>query len=245
MNLLHHELRNPPNQSLVSYLIEGFTNGFGIGYTGECFPVCTKNLLSASHNTDPVSEAISKELSRGHVAGPFASPPFPNLHCSPLDCVPKKDESYRLIIDLSSPPGRSVNENKPKDSFSVVFAKFDDAEELLCSLGPGALRDKTDIKHAFRICPVRLANIELPGTFWQGLCFVELRLPFALRSSVFIFNSFADALAWILRNNYLINILTHYLYDFSAAGPANSTQCASNLARIQYVFHKLGVPITP
>ena len=31
VNLLHHELRNHPNQSLVSYLLEGFTNGFDIG----------------------------------------------------------------------------------------------------------------------------------------------------------------------------------------------------------------------
>ena len=214
VHLLRHELRNHPNQSLVAYLLDGFTNGFNIGYTGERFPVCTKNLLSTLNNPGPVSEAISKELSRGHIAGPFTSPPFPNLHCSPLGCVPKKDGSYRLIIDLSSPPGRSVNEKIPKDSFSVVFAKFDDAVELLRSLGPGALMGKIDIKHAFRIFPVRLADIELLGTFWQGFYFVELCLPFVLRSSVFIFNSFADASAWILRNNYLIHILTHYLDDF-------------------------------
>ena len=104
---------------------------------------------------------------------------------------------------------------------------------------------KIDIKHAFRICPVRLADIELLVTFLQGLDFVELRLPFCLGSSAFVFNTFADALAWILRNNYLIDILTHYLNDFWTAGPANSTQCASNLAKIQDVFHKLGVPIPP
>ena len=125
----------------------------------------------------------------------------------------------------------------------MVFAKFDDAVELLRSLGPGTLMGKIDIKHAFKICPVWLADIELLGTFWQGLYFVELHLPFGLHSPVFIFNSIADALAWILCNNYLIHILTHYLDDFWTAGPANSTQCASNLARIQYVFHKLGAPI--
>ena len=126
VNLLRHEPRNHPHQSSV-YLLEGFTNGFDMGYTGECMPVCTNNLLFALHNPDPVYEAISKELSRGHIAGPFASPPFPNLHCSPLGCVPKKDGSYRLIIHLSSPPGTSVNENIPKGLFSVIFAKFDDA----------------------------------------------------------------------------------------------------------------------
>ena len=62
-----------------------------------------------------------------------------------------------------------MNENIPKDSFSVVFAKFYDAVELLHSLGPGTLMGKIDIKHAFRICPVWLADILLLGTFWQGL----------------------------------------------------------------------------
>ena len=117
----------------VQYLLEGFTNGFDIGYTGKCFPVCTKNLLSALHNPGSVSEAISKELSRGHIAGPFASPPFPDLHCSPLGCVSKKDGSYRLIIDLSSPPDRSVNEHVPKYLLLVVFAKFNDAGNFFAS----------------------------------------------------------------------------------------------------------------
>ena len=133
----------------------GFSNGFDTEYTGERFPVCTKNLLSALQNPDPVSEAISEELSRGHIAGPFTSPQCPNLHCSPLGCVPK---SYRLINDLSSPPGKSVNEHIPKDLFSVVFAQLDDGAEVLRSFGLCALMGKNDIKHAFRICSVRLAD---------------------------------------------------------------------------------------
>ena len=116
----------------------------------------------------------------------------------------------------------------PKDLFSVVFAKFDDLVELLCSISPGALMGKIDIKHVFRICPVQLADIELLGTFWQGSYFVELCLPFSLCSSLFIFNSFADALAWIL-HNYLIDALSHYLNDSWTAGPTNSAQCPSNL----------------
>ena len=43
----------------------------------------------------------------------------------------------------------------------------------------------------------------------------------------------------------MIDILTHYLDDFWTAGPGNSAQCASNLAKIRDVFNKLGVPIAP
>ena len=80
MNLLYNDLRNRPNQRLVSYLFEVFTNGFDIGYTGECFTVSVKNLLSALHNPGFVTEAIGKELRGGHIAGLFASLAFPDLH---------------------------------------------------------------------------------------------------------------------------------------------------------------------
>ena len=108
--------------------------------------------------------------------------------------------------------------------------------------GKGALMAKIDIKHAFRIFPVRPEDYELLGTFWEGLYFVELRLPFRLRSSVFIFNTFADALQWILKNKHLIAELIHYLDDFFTAGQADSHQCAANIEIIKKVFHQLGFP---
>lgn len=58
---------------------------------------------------DAVSEALAKEVSRGHAAGLFTSPPIPNLQCSPLGVVPKKDGTWHIIMDLSSPHGSSIN----------------------------------------------------------------------------------------------------------------------------------------
>ena len=90
---------------------------------------------------------------------------------------------------------------------------------------------------------MRPEHYELLGTFWEGLYFVELRLPFGLRSSVFIFNTFADALQWILTNKHLIVELIHYLHDFFTSGEADSPQCAANIEVIKKVFHQLGVPL--
>ena len=83
------------------------------------------------------------------VMQPFRKTPFENLHCSPLGAVPKKDGSYHLIIDLSSPPGRSINDAISKDNCSVVFSHFDDAVTMVQCLGKEALMAKIDIKHAF------------------------------------------------------------------------------------------------
>ena len=52
-----------------------------------------------------VTTPVNIELLRGYTAGPFLTPPFKDLHCSP-GCRPKKDGSYTLIMDLSFPLGQ-------------------------------------------------------------------------------------------------------------------------------------------
>ena len=93
------------------------------------------------------------------------------------------------------------------------------------------------------LCPVHPQDYELLGTYWRGLFYVELRLPFGLCSSVFIFNNFADSIQCILTHNHLISSLIHYPDDYFTAGKANSPQCAANVKIICKVFKQLGMPI--
>ena len=97
-----------PDRMFVKFLLDGFTFGFQIGYTGPMTPGQCNNLLSGRTHPQPVTAA--KELNRGHTSGPFLQPPFAQLHCSPLGAVPKKDGTYRIILDSSSPHGSSINE---------------------------------------------------------------------------------------------------------------------------------------
>ena len=64
----------------------------------------------------------------GHTVGPFLNPPFPDLHCSPVGAVQKKDGSCRIILDLSQPKGRSINEGIDKELFTVQYTHFDRAK---------------------------------------------------------------------------------------------------------------------
>ena len=99
---LKEELAGYPDPELADYLIQGFTYGFDIGYCGKCFPLRSKNLHSAPSNASAVTEAISEELSRGHVAGPFIKAPFGT--CT----VPHWEQCQRkmgpIVISLTSPP---------------------------------------------------------------------------------------------------------------------------------------------
>ena len=105
-------LHSHPDKELVRFVIEGLRKGFDLGFVGDFQDQNSrpKNLLSARQVPALVQQAIDKELIRGHTGGPFDDPPFPFTHCSPLGAAEKSDGSVRLILDLSSPRGDSVND---------------------------------------------------------------------------------------------------------------------------------------
>ena len=135
VNNLSKELEGYPVPEIAVFLVAGFTSGFSLACTGSHFALVPKNSKSALDNETHVTAAIIKELDRKHMAGPFLSPPIEPLHCSPLGAVPKKDGSWHLISDLSSPRDYSVNEYISKEEFSVILSKFDDALNLVRKLG--------------------------------------------------------------------------------------------------------------
>ena len=104
---------------------------------------------------------------------------------------------------------------------------------------------KLDLKHAFRLCPVSPNDWDLLGMHWQGKFYVDLRLPFGVRSSPFLFNRLADAFEWILKNNYAIPALMHYLDDYFTVGPPLSPLCASQVQTMVQTADRLGIPLAP
>ena len=243
-DVLSDLLRDYPCQRTRAYLVSGFRFGFDIGFRGSFDDpnARPRNLKSARDNVAPVSEAIAKELQRGHTSGPFSSPPFAHTHCSPIGSAPKPDGSVRLILDLSSPRGQSVNDGISRDEFTCRYSRFDDAVAIVLQLGRGAFLGKIDIKHAFRICPVRPDQWPLLCFQWLGQFFVDTRLPFGSRSSPFIFNTFAMALAWIVLNVGRLAVLIHYLDDYFLASPSEAG-CRGDMDVFLGICRSLGVPI--
>ena len=233
-----------PDQELVSYVNNGFRVGFDLMYCGHIPSTFPNNLKSSSTYKREVDDAISKEVSRGHTSGPFKSAPFPSTHCSPLGAVEKKDSSsVRLILDLSQPRGCSVNEFIMDEYCSVKYTSFDDAVEMVKRLGVGAYMSKIDIKHAFRLCPVRKLDWPLLCYVWKGRYYVDTRLPFGGRSSPAIFNTFADVITWILTYHGGIEFIIHYLDDFLICAEDEET-CTSWLRKFQDIMFYLGIPIS-
>ncbi len=192
-------LRDHPDQELVAHIVRGFTHGFDLGFKGALRDPETRprNLASSRVHRDKLADTIRREVERGHTVGPFSSPPFAITHCSPIGAEPKPDGTVRIIFDLSSPRGSAVNEHISKEEYSCSYANFDDAVRIVTDLGRGASMGKLDIRHAFRLCPVRRELWPLLCYWWEGGYYVDTVLPFGGRSSPALFNDFADVLAWI------------------------------------------------
>ena len=56
-------------------LMDGFTSGFQLDYSGPQISVHSENLLSAIENREAVDIKLDKELSAQRLAGPFPDPP--------------------------------------------------------------------------------------------------------------------------------------------------------------------------
>ena len=73
--------------------------------------------------------------------------------------------------------------------------------------------------------------------------YVDTCLPFGLRSAPFLFNEFADTLEWILRNNYNLKWVLHYLDDYLLAGPPGLASCENDLRCFLHVCRNQGFAV--
>ena len=187
-------------------------------------------MLSTSEHPQVVRDYLALECAAGRVLGPLPVEEFPQVQLSPLGVIPKKSPGkWRLITDLSSPEGHSVNDGIPSAVCSLNYVTIDDAAKAVIVKGAGALLAKVDIQSAYRLVPVHPDDRWLLGTIWENALYIDTALPFGLRSAPKIFNALADAVEWILRQEG-IEVVLHYLDDFLLVGAPNSPECERALS---------------
>ena len=174
---------------------------------------------------------------------------------SPLGVFEKKRSpgKYRVIHDLSWPPGCSVNDYISKEKFAVSYMSVDDVVERLQHYGNGALMSKLDLADAFHHIAVHpdqwrwLASSVLTkdenGKIVRKI-YLSTVVPFGGRSSVALFDEFADALQFIMSRRGVTEC-KHYLDDFITLGPPDSDVCASNLDKMLQVCADVNFDINP
>ena len=151
------ELSDHPDRQFVKLLCTGIREGFCVGFSYREHQ-CQKalgNMRLVSEHRDVIEEYIHKEREAGRLLGPFQPSAFPEVHVNPFGVSPKSEPGkWRLIVDMSSPEGGSVNEGICKEWCSLPYISVDDVAHEVVKLGKGALMAKFDLKAAYQNVPV-------------------------------------------------------------------------------------------
>ena len=235
-----HEYRDPDK----NILIQGFENGFRIHCATTPDTQFYKNHKSVEQNAHTVQKMISKELSKGRVAGPFKEPPFKNLVISPLGLVEKKEPgTFRVIHDLSFPQNNSVNSNIAKEFSAVNYETLDSVVHLVKIFGRGSLIAKTDIEEAFRLLPIHPDDYHLLGFYFDKKIYFDKCLPMGCSSSCNLFEKLSCALQWYVSRHFPHSGISHILDDFIFVGPPHTDCCNRCLVFFIDLCKRLGIPI--
>ena len=236
-----------PDKNFSQYITQGLQHGFHIGMdASSTLKAASVNMQLALQNPDVIRERLSTECKAGRVIGPLPREMFSQVHVSRFGVIPKKHQpgKWRMIIDMSSPKGHSVNDGISRDLCSLSYASVDDAVKIVKKWGNGTELAKFDLENAYRLIPVHPSDRILLGMEWEGQLFVDTALPFGLRSAPKIFSAVADGLQSILEQQGAHPIM-HYLDDFLVFGAPGSDRCKQNLEMALKGCRVLGVPVAP
>lgn len=241
-----HALRSHPDRQFVDYILTGICKGVHIG-ADRVLRLRTAqggNLPSVQSFPVLVNQHIREERAVGRLLGPL--PPLLASDCqvSPIGLIPKPHQpgKWRLIVDLSSPHGASVNHAILVEHCHMHYTSVFEAAACICQLGREVMLAKIDLHQAYRMVPVHADDHHLLGIQWQNETCVDIALPFGLKSAPKIFSVFADALAWILHSRGVAWQL-HYLDDFLFMGSPADKSCAKALEVALNTCRELGVPV--
>ena len=219
------------NISLMQSLLEGYEDVEVITWLRYGWPVSRPpnwedpthtylNHASAVEFPQVIENYIKKEFARGAICGLFQDIPFERrVRVSPLSTHEKKDSAdRRIIMDLSWPPGASVNSGIKKDQFMGFSAKlsFPTIDVIACRvsdlMGQGeVLLFKVDLSGYFRQLPIDPGDYSLLMFSWNRELFFDVVSPyFAQRTSnaikhiheqadYFLFNYIDDLIGCELR----------------------------------------------
>ena len=173
-------LSTHPDQQFAQHILKGLEEGFRIGFQHQKAQLqqCRSNM--ANKNQSIVSEYLDTELRRNRLVKLSKSEAEAmGIHCSPIGVIPKKNKpgKWRLIVDLSSPEGTSVNDGVDKEMSSLSYTSVDAIASKVAALGQGAMLAKMDIKEAYRIIPIHPDDRYLLGMQWEDDVFIDKTLP--------------------------------------------------------------------
>jgi len=197
-----------------------------------------KNYPSAQTFHEPLQEYLEEEVREGRLLKVKKGEGSIPVRVHPIAIIPKSGQpgKYRLITDISSPDGESINQEAPPPP------KFRMARilEAFRRLRLGYWMAKVDVAHAFRNVHLEFSYAGHLAFEVAGFYYFELRLPFGFTWSPFIWNSLSD---FIQRYCALWGLnLVVYCDDFLIIAKSKKA-CTKDLNFLLWVLETLNIPV--
>ena len=239
-------LSSYPDPVFRELLCGVITFGARVSYVGPPKHIVLPNLVSATSSPEIITGVVASELAAGRLL-PLPSEPQLSLPfvSSPLCLVPKPNGRWQRIHHLSAPSGSSVNDFVDPTFAALQFVRFDEVVASVTQMGRGSFLVKRDLKDAFRHVPLSPLDLWLFGFCWDRF-YIELCLPFGLRTAPFIFNLFAEGVHWCCESLFPdggrgVFTLHHYLDDFVFVFPPHCPYTEMVISRFERLLIELGV----
>ena len=248
---LHHTKLNIPRwrHHLVGYegveiiqLLEyGFPIGLSVGHTPALVSTLRNHGSSYQYFTY-LDKFLSTGLERCELAGPFKTPPFTEVHVSPLMTAVKKPDGRRSVFDATFGE-MSLNNCTPQDTyleqpFSYDFPKIEDFKRLVLGCGRGAYLWKRDLSRYYLQLPVDPIEYPLLCFVWRLQMFFFCALMFGLRHAGLQGQKVTTAVTWVHRN---LGLETDDQTQFNSLNYSDDIGgCEKSLERATQSFDALG-----
>jgi len=223
--------------------------GADIGCTGKYRePTTSSNAKSAYQFGAEVTDAIAVWIRKGFAFGPVSKDAVPRTaKISGIMVRPKPNGSARIILNLSAPKGRSVNDGISKDDFPASMSSTTAWLIVLHKAGRNCWICKADWSDAYKHFAVREQDTDLQWFSWGGKYFKELALIFGGSSSAGIFDDGAKTvLDFVCRHAaFPHSMVCQHLDDVCAAAPHNSEAVHKFDTSFMEIADYVGVKLAP
>ena len=167
-------LKSHPDRVYTRYLLSGIEKGFQIGFNRQ--QILQKLICNLPTQVPSIiSEYLDREVSLSRMMKFLKGVRPSGVHISPLGAIPKKNKpgKWRLIVDLSSPPGHSINDGISTESSSYSYPSIDHLATIIVSEGHGSFMVKANIKEAYRMLPIHPEDPPLLGVSWENSIYID------------------------------------------------------------------------
>ena len=235
-------LRDYPDKRLFQYLKFGFP--LSLRESDELSNTQVVNHYSALQYPEQVLQFLNKEREWGAILGLLDHPPTDHFHCYPLLSRPKDGSDRRIILNLSYPQGKSVNDHVDRDlidgsKFALKLPTIDNIVAAIEEVGEGALMAKIDVARAFRNLRVDPSDALKFGIKWDNKYFLDKEIAFRWVHGTSAFQMVSDAVTYVMSKHQ--HKVLAYIDDYIIiSSPDTAKEAFDELFQL---LQDLGLPI--